>query len=83
MLWRAALVSWLVIIAGLALVFAYSDVDQLFNLGLALTVLGLMIALGVVIWQRTPEAVLMFLLALVAPVAVAGFIYLALMRNAY
>ena len=57
MLWRAALVSWLVIIAGLALVFAYSDVDQLFNLGLALTVLGPLIALGVVIWQRTPEAV--------------------------
>jgi len=83
MLWRAALVSWLVIIAGLALVFAYSDVDQLFNLGLALTVLGPLIALGVVMWQRTPEAVLMFLLALVAPVALAVFIYLALMRNAY
>jgi hypothetical protein len=83
MLWRAALVSWLAIIAGLALVFAYSDVDQLFNLGLALIVLGPLIALGVVIWQRTPEAVFMFLLALLAPVALAGFIYLALMRNAY
>jgi len=83
MLWRAALVSWLAIIAGLALVFAYSDVDQLFNLGLALIVLGPLIALGVVIWQRTPEAVFMFLLALVAPAALAGFIYLALMRNAY
>ena len=82
MLWRAALVSWLAIIAGLALVFAYSDVDQLFNLGLALIVLGPLIALGVVIWQRTPEAVFMFLLALVAPAALAGFIYLALMRNA-
>ena len=83
MLWRAALVSWLAIIAGLALVFAYSDVDQLFNLGLALIVLGPLIALGVVIWQRTPEAVFMFLLALLAPVALAGFIFLALMRNAY
>ena len=77
------MVSWLVILAGLALVFLYSDVDPLFNLGLALTVLGPLIALGVVIWQRTPEAVFMFLLALVAPVALAVFIYLALMRNAY
>ena len=83
MLWRAVLVSWLAIIAGLALVFAYSDVDQLFNLGLALIVLGPLIALGVVIWQRTPEAAFMFLLALLAPVALAGFIFLALMRNAY
>ena len=82
MLWRTALVSWLVIIAGLALVFAYSDVDQLFHLGLALTVLGPLIALGVMIRQRTPEAVFTFLLALVAPVALAAFIYLALMRNA-
>ena len=71
MLWRAALVSWLVILAGLALVFLYSDVDPLFDLGLALTVLGPLIALGVVIWQRTPDAVFMFLLALVAPVALA------------
>ena len=77
------MVSWLVILAGLALVFLYSDVDPLFNLGLALTVLGPLIALGVVIWQRTPEAIFMFLLALVAPVALAVFIYLALMRNAY
>ena len=77
------MVSWLVVIAGLALVFVYSEVDRLFNLGLALTVLGPLIALGVVMWQRTPEAVLMFLLALVAPVALAVFIYLALMRNAY
>ena len=77
------MVSWLVIIAGLVRAFAYWDVDQLFNLGLALTVLGPLIALGVVIWQRTPEAVFMFLLALVAPVALAVFIYLAFMRNAY
>jgi len=76
-------VSWLVIIAGLALVFRYSDVDPLFNLGLALTILGPLIALGLVVWQRTREAVFMFLLALVAPVALAVFIYLALMRNAY
>ena len=47
MLWRAALVSLLVEVAGLALVFAYWDVDRLFYLGLALTILGPLIALGV------------------------------------
>ncbi len=81
MLWRAALVSWLVTIAGLALAFAYWDVDRLFHLGVGLTILGPLIALGVVIRQRTPEAVFVFLLALVAPIFLAAVIYLAV-RNA-
>ena len=75
------MVSCLVTFAGLALAFAYWDVDRYFHLGLALTILGPLIALGFVIWQRTPEAVFVFLLALVAPVVLAVFIYLAV-RNA-
>ena len=58
-------------IAGLVLVFSYWDVDRLFYLGAALTILGPLISLGVVIRQRTPEAVLVFLLTLVAPVFLA------------
>ena len=81
MLWRAALLSWLVMIAGLVLVFSYWDVDRLFYLGAALTILGPLISLGVVIRQRTPEAVLVFLLTLVAPVFLAVVVYLAV-RNA-
>jgi hypothetical protein len=80
-LWRAALLSWLVMIAGLVLVFAYWDVDRLFYLGAALTMLGPLISLGVVIRQRTPEAVFVFLLTLVAPVFLAVFVYLVV-RNA-
>ena len=79
--WRAALVSWLVAIAGLALVFACWDVDRLFYLGLALTILGPLLALGVVIRRRTPEAVFVFLLALVAPVFLWVLLYLVV-RNA-
>ena len=81
MLWRAALASWLVAIAGLALVFAYWDVDRIFYLGAALTILGPLVALGVVIRQRTPEAVFVFLLALVAPVLLGVLLYLVA-RNA-
>ena len=81
MLWRAGLLSWLVTIAGLALVFSYWEVDWLFYVGAALTILGPLIALGVVIWKRTPEAVFVFLLALVAPVFLVVFVYLAV-RNA-
>ena len=81
MLWRAALASWLVAIAGLALVFAYWDVDRIFYLGAALTILGPLVALGVVIRQRTPEAVFVFLLALVAPVLLWVLLYLVA-RNA-
>ena len=80
-LWRAALVSFVAEVAGLALVFAYWDVDRLFYLGRALTVLGPLIALGVVILQRTPEAVFVFLLALVAPVFLGVLLYLVA-RNA-
>ena len=75
------MLSWLVTIAGLALVFSYWEVDRLFYVGAALTILGPLIALGVVIRQRTPEAVFVFLLALVAPVFLVVFVYLAL-RNA-
>ena len=39
-------------IAGLALVFSYWDVDRLFYLGAALTILGPLIALAVVIRER-------------------------------
>jgi hypothetical protein len=81
MLWRAASASWLLAIAGLALVFAYWDVDRIFYLGAALTILGPLIALGVVIRQRTPEAVFVFLLALVAPVLLGVLLYLVA-RNA-
>jgi hypothetical protein len=81
MLWRAALASWLIAIAGLVLVFAYWDVDRIFYLGAALTILGPLIALGVVIRQRTPEAVFVFLLALVAPVLLGVLLYLVA-RNA-
>jgi hypothetical protein len=81
MLWRAALASWLMAIAGLALVFAYWDVDRIFYLGAALTILGPLVALGVVIRQRTPEAVFVFLLALVVPVFLGVLLYLVA-RNA-
>jgi hypothetical protein len=81
MLSRAASASWLLAIAGLALVFAYWDVDRIFYLGAALTILGPLIALGVVIRQRTPEAVFVFLLALVAPVLLGVLLYLVA-RNA-
>lgn len=81
MLWRAAVASWLTAIAGLALVFAYWDVDRIFYLGAALTIVGPLIALGVVIRQRTPEAVFVFLLALVAPVFLGVLLYLVA-RNA-
>ena len=75
------MVSCLVTFAGLALAFSYWDVDRYFHLGLVLTILGPLLALGVVIRQRTPEAVFVFLLVLVAPVVLAVFIYLAV-RNA-
>ena len=75
------MLSWLVTIAGLALVFSYWEVDPLFYVGAALTILGPLISLGVVIRQRTPEAVFVFLLTLVAPVFLVVFVYLAL-RNA-
>ena len=68
-------------IAGLALVFACWDVDRLFYLGLALTILGPLLALGVVIRRRTPEAVFVFLLALVAPVFLWVLLY-RVVRNA-
>jgi hypothetical protein len=68
-------------IAGLALVFAYWDVDRIFYLGAALTILGPLVALGVVIRQRTPEAVFVFLLALVVPVFLGVLLYLVA-RNA-
>ena len=77
MLWRAAALSWLVTIAGLVLVFSSWEVDALFYLGAALTILGPLIALGIVIRQRTPEAVFVFLLASVAPIFLVVFVYLA------
>jgi hypothetical protein len=81
MLTRSAYVSWLVSATGLAMVFASPNDDLLVSVGLGLAILGPLIALAAVVRQRTPEAVFVFLVALVAPVLL-GIVFYLVARNA-
>jgi len=81
MLTRTALVSWAVGAVGLALEVVFWRDDLVVVAGIALVILGPLIALTVVIRERTPEAMFVFLLALVSPVLL-GLLFYLVARNA-
>jgi hypothetical protein len=68
MLTRSAHVSWLVSATGLAIVFMSSYDDFLVAVGIGFAIVGPLIALPAAVRQRTPKAVFVFLVALLAPV---------------
>jgi hypothetical protein len=76
MLTRTAIVAWAVGALGLALMFTFWHNDVVAWAGLGLAILGPLLALWAVIWERRPEAVFVFLLSLVPLVLMAVVLYL-------